>query len=180
MRKLFTALTLALCVSFAAPQAAAQFSIIPYIGYNTEAGFDEDGDTTGGLLIGIGGEFKAPFELGNLDLSIRPSAEYVFLPDVGDVSQSAFQISGDVIASFVGSSSVVPYAGVGITYVTLNLDINGFGAFADIDDVGLNLLGGAKFVGALGFGDPFVQGRFTLGGFDSLTISGGVAIPLGN
>ncbi|MEO1629907.1 MAG: hypothetical protein AAFU38_03955 [Bacteroidota bacterium] len=177
MRKLFTALTLALCVSFAAPQAQAQFSLFPYIGYNIDAE---------GFLIGIGGEFVAPFEISNLDLTIAPSVEYVFTEDFedpfgnADVSTSIIQINGDVIARFNPQGSFVPYAGAGLAIVIFSVeqDISGFDA--SDTDIGINILGGAAFPGVLGFGDPFVQGRITLAGDTAIALIGGVRIPLGN
>ena len=180
---------LVFAAAFAAPRAEAQFSLIPYVGYNTEAGVDVSGtgigSTTGGFLVGFGGEFAAPFSAGNLALAIRPSIEFVFLPSediegAGEFSQSHLQISGDVIAQFAPMSGFTPYAGAGLTYVTYSQDFPGAGAFGgfEYNDIGLNLLGGAEF-GDLGFGAPFAQARYTLAAFDAFSIMGGVKINLG-
>lgn len=206
MRKAFaSALLLALTLSFTANQAQAQsivqaqenaaytqlqgatnpsqaagFVIIPYIGYNIE-------DIVGGLLIGIGVEFVAPFAISNLDLSIMPSAEYVFSEDFGGgvfgdaVSTSVFQVNGDVIAKFAPSGSIAPFAGAGLAIVIFNVDTSSeFGNFdASSTDIGLNLLGGVTFPGAFGSMEPYVMGRLTLADGSAISIIGGLRVPLG-
>ncbi|MEL7170082.1 MAG: outer membrane beta-barrel protein [Bacteroidota bacterium] len=202
MRKLFTALTLALCVSFAAPQAAAQFVLLPYLGYNTGTGFDTDSndfnDTAGGFLIGVGSEFPLPLE-APVVLVIRPSVEVVLLPgeeEGGDeFKQTYFQINGDVVAKFAQPSGFTPYAGAGIAFgiLTTSSDIGGSSNDESGSGFGFNVLGGVEFVDALPFGSPFVQVRYTFlevefetSGIEinkdsgGLAIVGGVAIPLGN
>jgi opacity protein-like surface antigen len=176
MRKsLFFALLFAFVLPFTAPKAQAQFVLTPYLGYNIEDGF--------GFLVGIGGEFVAPFEISNLDLSIAPSVEYVFTEDfdgggfVDDVSTSYIQVNGDVIAKFAPSGSIAPFAGAGLAYGIFSAESNGFDASSS--DIGLNLLGGVTFPDALGFGDPYVQGRLTLIDGSAISIIGGVRIPLG-
>jgi opacity protein-like surface antigen len=171
---------LAFVAALAAPRADAQFSLIPYAGYNLEDGF--------GLLVGIGTEFVAPFELSNLDLAIRPSAEYHFVDDsalAGFGSFSYFQINGDVLARFSGSPSVAPYAGAGLALGISSVEFdNPFGGGSTSEsntEIGINIFGGAEFPGLLGFGTPFAQGRFTLvDPTDQISILAGVSIPLGN
>lgn len=176
MRKsLFIALLFAFALPFTAPKAQAQFVLIPYAGYNIEDGF--------GFLVGIGAEFVAPFELNNLDLSIAPSIEYVFTEDfdgggfIDDVSTSYIQINGDVIAKFAPSGSIAPFAGAGLAYGIFSASSGGFDASSS--DIGINLLGGVSFPGALGIGEPFVNGRLTLIDGSAISIIGGVRIPLG-
>lgn len=174
MRKsLLLALLVAFALPFTAPKAQAQFVLTPYLGYNIEDGF--------GFLVGIGGEFVAPFDINNLDLSIAPSAEYVFT-DADGVSY--FQINGDVIAKFAPSGSIAPFAGAGLAI--------GFFSFDEVDvgfgqtvgggsetEIGINVLGGVTFPGALAFGDPYVQGRLTLIEGSAISLIGGLRIPLG-
>lgn len=176
MRKsLFLALLFAFALPFTAPKAQAQFTLIPYAGYNIEDGF--------GFLVGIGAEFVAPFELSNLDLSIAPSVEYVFTEDFNsgfgdaEVSTSYIQVNGDVIAKFAPNGSIAPFAGAGLAYGIYSADANGFDASSS--DIGLNLLGGVTFPGALAIGEPFVNGRLTLIDGSAISIIGGIRIPLG-
>jgi len=184
MRKLFLiALLFAFALPFTAQKAQAQFTLMPYLGYNLDAE---------GFLVGIGGEFAAPFEISNLILSVRPSVEYTFTDSFGgigidsdDVSVTFIQINGDVIADFsTPGATIAPFAGAGLAIVSTSVDIDGidcddFGLDCSSTDFGLNLLGGVTFPGALGFGDPFAQGRLTLADGSAISILGGLRIPLG-
>ena len=170
---------LALVAALAAPRADAQFSLIPYAGYNLDAE---------GAVVGIGGEFAAPFSAGSLVLAIRPSVEYIFTETIenplgDDISSTALQINGDVITRFAASGSIQPYAGAGLAIYYFNQDeIDlGFGVTTggSSTDIGLNILGGVEFPGVVGFGDPFVQGRLTLADGSAIAILAGLSIPLG-
>lgn len=176
MRKsLLIALLFAFALPMTANRAEAQFTLIPYVGYNIEDGF--------GFLVGIGSEFVAPFEMNNLDLSIAPSIEYVFTEDfsgggiVSDISTSYIQINGDVIAKFAPNGSIAPFAGAGLAYGIYSAESNGFDASSS--DIGVNLLGGVTFPGALAIGEPFVNGRLTLINGSAISVIGGLRIPLG-
>lgn len=176
MRKtLLLALLCAIALPMTANRVQAQFTLMPYLGYNIEDGF--------GFLVGIGGEFVAPFEISNLDLSIAPSVEYVFTEDfdgggfVADVSTSYIQINGDVIAKFAPNGSIAPFAGAGLAYGIFSAESGGFDASSS--DIGLNLLGGVSFPGAFGFAEPYVNGRLTLIDGSAISIIGGLRIPLG-
>ena len=164
-----TLLALTFCAAaLVAPRAEAQFSLLPYIGYNTE-------DPTGGFLVGIGAEFAAPFSAGSLALAIRPSAEYVFTDAEGI---DFFQINGDVIARFSGSPSFAPYAGAGLGVAVFSVD--GAGDDGTETELGLNVLGGVEFPGTLGFGTPFVQLRYSIiDPYEAFSVLGGFSIPLG-
>lgn len=180
MHRLYTlALLLAFALPLTATNAQAQFVLTPYAGFNLEDGY--------GFLVGIGGEFVAPFEISNLDLSIAPSAEYVFTDFDGF---SFFQVNGDVIAKFAPSGSIAPFAGAGLavgfsSFEGEDVDLGPFGGVIEGEDVsdtdiGLNLLGGVVFPGAFAFGDPYAQGRLTLiGGGNLLSLMAGLRIPLG-
>lgn len=165
MRKsLFLALLFALTLPFTAQKAQAQFTLMPYVGYNTEDFF--------GALVGIGGEFDAPFALGNLALAIQPGVEYVFVEGDGTV----LQVDGNLVAKFgAPGASIVPYAGAGLGIVFVSPEEGDSSS-----ELGLNLLGGAIFRGALAFGDPYVQARYSLiDPVEALSIMGGLRIPLG-
>ncbi len=184
MRKAFAlALLLAVAFPFTANRAQAQgFSLIPYLGYNLDAE---------AFLVGIGTEFEAPFSAGNLALAIRPSVEYLFTDEVSDglgndTSLNLLQVNGDVIAR-LNATSLNPYIGAGLALVLQSADFDCNGnqtceTFEDAvsgTDIGLNLVGGLEFPGALGFGDPFVQARLTLADGTAISILGGFSIPLG-
>ena len=166
---------LALAATFAAPRAEAQFSLLPYIGYNTE-------DDTG-FQVGIGTDFVAPFNIANLDLSIRPSVEYQFfdLPDGVDVDVTALQFNGDVVARFAGSPTLQPYGGAGIALFYQSFDD---GDDSDSDtELGFNLFGGAEF--SMGQLNPFAQARISFfdpefGDYDPFAIQVGLRVSLGN
>lgn len=191
MRRFFPLLTLLVLPLFA-QQAQAQFRFLPYVGYNTSAGYDLDGileaedevlpDPTGGILVGVGAEFPIAL-IPTLSLKLRPSVETVFLSGddasmnvegvqiEAEASQSLYQFSGDVILEFAPPlSPIVPYAGVGLTYLTYSLDLDFEGSFggesADFNTetsgsaLGANLLAGVRF--GSGFASPFVQVRYSL------------------
>jgi opacity protein-like surface antigen len=190
MRKpLLFALLVAFALPFTAPKAQAQFFLNPYLGYNIEDGF--------GFLVGIGTEFEAPFEAGNLSLSIRPSIEYVFTDDPPDQSFSGvtitsstsyIQLNGDVIAR-LNAEGFNPFVGAGLAigFISASSECEGSAALcggvssaeASDTEIGLNVLGGLEFPGALAIGTPFVQGRLTLIDGSAISILGGLMIPLG-
>lgn len=186
MRKpLFLALLCALALPLTADRAEAQFYLNPYAGYNLDAE---------AFLIGIGSEFAAPFSAGQFELAIRPSVEYLFVGDndfgSDDVSTTALQINGDLITRF-NAEGFSPYAGAGLAIYSFSADFDcentGAGQSfceaaedaASTTDIGINLLGGLEFPGALGIGTPFAQARLTLADGSAISLLGGIAIPLG-
>lgn len=186
MRKsLFTALLLALALPFTANRAEAQFYLNPYAGYNLDAE---------AFVVGIGSEFSAPFSAGQFELAIRPSIEYLFVGgdtfNNADVSTTALQINGDLITR-LNAQGFSPYVGAGLAIYSFSADFDcgnaGTGQqfcqaaedAASTTDIGLNILGGLEFPGALGFGTPFAQARLTLADGSAISLLGGVAIPLG-
>lgn len=184
MRKpLALALLIALALPFTADRTQAQgFGFIPYVGYNLDAE---------AFLVGVGGEFGNVFDLGNFVIGVRPTIEYLFVDDDGlgdDASVTFLQINGDLITRFgAPGASLIPYAGAGVAIVSVSYDADCNGdpfCEAVVDEagnteVGLNVLGGVEFPGALGFGSPFVQGRLTLADGSAISILGGLVVPLG-
>ncbi len=176
-----------------APAAQSQIRFLPYVGYNLNAGYDfesffededaEKFDTRGGFIVGVGAEFALTPGILPFAVKLRPSVETVIVPGydetiresgvevTAEVSQSLFQLSGDVIAELSPPlSPVIPFAGVGLTYVTYSED-ESFRAdvLGEVDEesnstdgsaFGVNLLGGIRFGG--GFVAPFVQARYSL------------------
>ena len=164
---------LVLTAAFSAPRAEAQFSLMPYLGYNL--------DSEGGL-VGIGAEFAAPFSAGNLELAIRPSVEYVFVEDIElfgtEINTTLLQINADVVTRFSATPSFQPYAGAGLGILYASVESGG--QSVSDTELGINVLGGLEFPGVLGFGDPFVQGRLTIADGSAIAILAGLSIPLGN
>lgn len=170
MRKsLLIALLFAFALPFTADRAEAQgFGFVPYIGYNLDAE---------AFLVGVGAEFGSVFALGDLAIGARPSIEYAFVDNV-----TLLQINGDLIGRFgAPGASIIPYAGAGLAISLLSVDDcpDVPGLDCSTSDIGLNALGGVEFPGALGFGNPFVQGRLTLADGSAISILGGLIIPLG-
>jgi opacity protein-like surface antigen len=158
MKHVATLTSLALCTLLlvvAPASAQTEISVTPYAGYNTAAGYNVDFDqlytgdyegedaedvienaadevssVQGGLLVGVGADIALPYGGESFDLTLRPSAETVFISgneytdEEGDeeinttTSQNYLQFSGDLLAEFnsVGPASVTPYAGAGLTY----------------------------------------------------------------
>lgn len=144
-------------VGLAAP-AGAQTGFMPYLGYNLE---DED------FLIGVGARFGLPLE-APVAIVAQPSVEYQFAGESVDIIQA----DANVIIEFTGSPSLAPYAGLGIGFTIFDSE------FTDSEtEIGLNALGGVVF-NPVGFGRPFVQGRFSTRGEapDAISIQGGVIL----
>lgn len=153
--------------------AQAQFSILPY------AGYDLDGEA---VLIGLGAEIALPL-VAPVALSVRPSGEYLLPKDlnIGDrvFGQNIAQVNLDVIAR-LKAPGLQPYAGVGVGIRLIKLDTS------DNDDVegnldveetnvGANLIGGVAF-STLGPVRPFVQGRLTVGDGSIFSVAAGVMV----
>ncbi len=123
-------------------------------------------DLNDGTHVAIGGEarFSVLMIAPTVRLDIRPELNFYFF-DGGN----AFDISGDALFAFgVHSDVVEPYAGAGIGIFHVSADLGG-----SATRVGLNLLGGAKFL-PLQTIQPFVEMRFTVGDFDPILLTGGV------
>ncbi|MBI4914467.1 MAG: outer membrane beta-barrel protein [Acidobacteria bacterium] len=77
-----------------------------------------------------------------------------------------WEISGNATYS-IPMDMIVPYAGAGLYYASFDA-----GSFDD-SEIGLNILGGAKFELGMGM-TPFAEFRLTMGDYDQWMISGGV------
>jgi len=123
-------------------------------------------DVNDGTHAVIGGEvrFSVVMIAPTVRLDIRPEVNFYFF-DGG----SAFDISGDAIFAFgVRSDVVEPYAAAGLGIFHVSADNDG-----SATRLGLNLLGGAKFL-PLQTIQPFVEMRFTVGDFNPILLTGGV------
>ena len=189
---------------FAASAAVAQVRFLPYVGYQTNAGYDfEEEDVedavTGGFLVGVGVEFGLTPGILPVNIALRPSVETLLLSGEDnvngtgvDASQSSFRASLDAIANFSPPLSPVGvYAGVGVTYVSYNAEVAFAGLDEDVDGsaIGANLILGARF--GSGFIQPFVQGRYSIAdptpdelqedeqGTDELELGSSIAVQAG-
>lgn len=153
----------------------AQFQIAPRVGFEL--------NDVEALQVGA----EARFGTASLPILINPSADYYFLDCDGgisgaDVSCSLFSIKGNAIYEFGGggTTAFTPYAGAGIALAIARAEVSvpGFSASESDTEVGLNLLGGARFE-AGGF-QPFVQAEVGLGGADIFSIVGGLLFTFGN
>lgn len=174
MKRLASLVLLLAAVAFLTPRAEAQFSFLPYGGYD----FDVNGGTP---FVGAGAEFGVLPDLLPVGLVLRPSAEYYFTGDVDDdgfeVDQELFVINADLVAQLAPPVGFGVFAGAGLgaafsSIENVDLDID-----ESSTELGLNLLAGIQF--GSGFTTPFVQGRYTtLGDADRLAVMGGVRFSL--
>lgn len=89
---------------------------------------------------------------------------------------TVFTIDVNVLYPFEAGESFTPYAGAGLGYTNVSVDVDTGGiidAGGDFSDTGLNLLAGAEFEtgGSL---TPFAQAQFTVGDLDRFGITGGL------
>lgn len=151
MKRLFA--VLALFLFLAAPAfAQARLEIGPRVGFGIAGDIEE-------LFIGV----DARADIASLPIQLNGALDYYV--DVGDF----FQVNLNALYTFgVDNQSFTPYSGLGVGI-----------AISDNDtDLGLNLIGGARF----GFGAlrPFAQAQITFGEPDIVSIAGGVLFRLGN
>jgi hypothetical protein len=116
------------------------------------------------LVIGVEARFGVAQIAPTVRLDIRPSFDY-YLYSGGHI----IGIAGDALFAIdVRSDTVEPYAGAGLGFFSL-----GCSGCEGISRIGLNLLGGVKFV-PRGTVQPFVELRFTVGDIDPILLTGGV------
>jgi opacity protein-like surface antigen len=96
-----------------------------------------------------------------------------FFPGTGfGVSASYWELNANGTYSFaIPKSPITPYAGAGLNVAHSSVSI--LGVSASSTDIGLNLLGGAKF-GNLGKVTPFGELRLELHSGSAVVITGGV------
>ncbi len=95
---------------------------------------------------------------------------------LGGPSPTWWELNGNGIYNFsIPKSPVVPYAGAGlnIAHFGYNVSVLGVTSSYSHTDIGLNLLGGAKF-GNLGKVTPFGELRLELHSGSAVVITGGV------
>jgi hypothetical protein len=126
--------------------------------------------------VGLGGQARFGVNLERYAIVLNPSAEYYFLDDVPDASESLFNINLDVLFEFGDDqANARPYAGAGLGVSFYSADYNLPGAQVDDTQAGLNLVGGASFNTRRSV-RPFAQGTLTISDGSRFSIKGGVLV----
>ncbi len=138
--------------------------------------------------IGLG--VRATFGLPTAaPLEIITTADYYFPDGVTGIDISYWEINANLVYLFnIPSSIVAPYAGGGLNYAhaSVSADLSQFGVDfpgelpaieGSQSDLGLNLLGGARF--NLGSITPFGELRIELNGGEQFVFSAGALFRLG-
>lgn len=132
-------------------------------------------DIGGNLFLGV----DARFQTDALPVVLNPSIDFYLMDEVEgtSVDQSVFTIDLNALYEFgVDNEVFTPYAGGGIGITRVSTDEN-LPFREDETDVGLNVVGGARF--PLESVEPFVQLNALVGGdYDRLGITGGLLISL--
>lgn len=135
-------------------------------------------DAGGDLFLGA----DARIETEALPVVINPSFDFYFMDDIptvgGSVGQSLFTIDVNALYEFgVDNEVFTPYAGGGIGITRYSLDADVRNSSTSDTDIGLNIVGGARF--PLGTVEPFAQLNAAFGGdWDRLGITGGLLFSL--
>jgi hypothetical protein len=166
MRKLLTGACVALLIMV--PDAAQA-----QIGLGGQLNIADDAD----LGIGVRGTFPLPT---TMPLEIIGSFDY-FFPSTGvaGIDVDYWELNANIVYVFpIPSTTVAPYAGTGLNYAHASVSVPELpGMSVSNSDVGLNILGGAKF--KVGQVTPFGEFRVELGGGEEFVITGGVMMTVG-
>ncbi|MDV3207377.1 MAG: hypothetical protein LOY04_09960 [Rhodococcus ruber] len=167
-----TWLALSLLALAAAPASAQRFGV--------HANWSDDFD------FGIGGRVEV--DALNLITDERPLSRTFFIgtfdfPDCGfDLEDDSFdcsywEINGN-LAIPLAAADIDPYVGAGLNIARFSADYSGTVPGVDLEgsdtDVGLNLLGGLRFM--LSSLSAYAEARLELGGGEQFVITGGVLV----
>ncbi|WP_022836352.1 outer membrane beta-barrel protein [Salisaeta longa] len=165
MRYLSTGLSVLAVLLLLLPASATAQTTVE-VGPRLGISLGDAADIGGDIFLGA----DARISSASLPVVINPAFDYYFVSTDG---VSLFNVSLNALYEFTGSDQVfTPYAGGGLGIVRTSFDAGSFGTGSDTD-IGLNLVGGAKFqTGSL---QPFVQAKAKVGGDVSLfNIMGGL------
>ena len=142
------------------------------VGLGGQLSWAEDAE----LGIGARGTFGLP---STVPLEIHGSVDYFFPPeDAFGVSVTYWEANANLVYMFqIPASPVAPYAGAGLNLGYFSRDIDIPGEDSSSTELGLNLLGGAKF--NLGPVTPFGELRFEVNGGEQFVISAGALFSVG-
>lgn len=157
MRKLVAAAGVVIAAFAFAPRAEAQA-----FGANLSWGDDTD--------FGLGARFAFPIggSVGQKGIKGLATFDY-FFPD----GFNFWEITGNGVYDISSSGSASPYVGAGLTFANFSADNCPAGLDCGSSEIGLNLLGGARFA-PMGNVQPFVEARFQIRDGSQFVISGGV------
>ena len=125
--------------------------------------------------IGARGTFGLPT---TIPLEIIGSVDYFFPESVPGASVTYWEANANIVYMFqIPASPIAPYAGGGLNLAYGSADLGIPGVDASSTQVGLNILGGAKF--NLGPVTPFGEMRFELNGGEQFVISAGALFSVG-
>lgn len=128
--------------------------------------------------LGIGARVGVELPTPNLPLEAMASFDYFFPSGTAGADMTYWEINGNLVYKIpVKNSAVSPYAGAGLNLAHASIDNIPFVGTASSTDMGLNLLGGARF--KAGNISPFGEARFTLGGGEQFVLTGGVMFQVG-
>ena len=141
--------------------------------------------------VGLGGQLSwaEDFDLGigaratfglptTIPLEIIGSVDYFFPESVPGASVTYWEANANIVYMFqIPASPIAPYAGGGLNLAYGSVDLGIPGVDASSTQVGLNILGGAKF--NLGPVTPFGEMRFELNGGEQFVISAGALFSVG-
>lgn len=165
MSKLLTAASLAILLLI--PTA-----LDAQVGLGGQLSVADDADLGIGARATFGLPTPAPLE-------IIATADYFFPDDGPGVDVTYWELNANLVYLFqIPASVIAPYAGGGLNFVRFSFDSELFPGEAYSDtDLGVNLLGGARF--NLGPITPFGELRIELGGGEQFVFSAGALFQLG-
>lgn len=172
MSKLLTAASLAILL-------LVPTALHAQVGLGGQLSVADDAD----LGLGVRATFGLPTPT---PLEIITTADYFFPDGALGVDVSYWEINANLVYLFqIPASIIAPYAGGGLNFARASYSVDlseidpGFPAVEGSEtDVGVNLLGGARF--NLGSSiTPFGELRIELGGGEQFVFSGGVLFRLG-
>lgn len=150
-------------------QAQTSFRIGPRVGVP----FGDVSDLGGNVHLGA----DARIQLESLPdpVVLSPSFDYYLTDNSGGSGLSIFGVDLNGFYEFdVSNASFVPYAGGGLAVTRISIDV-GAGFDPSSTEIGLNLVGGARF--PLGSVEPFAQFNFAAGA-ERTGITGGILFSL--
>ena len=139
--------------------AQARLEIGPRLGFDIAGDVEE-------FFLGV----DARADVAALPIQLNGTFDYYFTE--GNVN--FFQVGVNALYTFgVDNQTFTPYSGLGVGISIVDIE-----NFDSDTDVGLNLIGGARF----GFGAlrPFAQAQITFGDLDLVTLAGGILFRLGS
>jgi hypothetical protein len=162
MRRSLAALVCLGLVIASAGEATAQGSRTVQFGPQLSWGDDAD--------LGVGG--RAQVSVPATQFVIIGSFDLFFPDSDGGPDIDYWEINGNAVYEFdlAGETTIRPYAGAGLNIAHATRDLAGLGD--SNTDLGLNLLGGARFdAGPI---QPFIELRVEAEGGEQFVITGGV------